>query len=197
MWHPCHPLVPIGASFLSDPVKIRCVNFMADTLKFWTVGSKSLFNCKKVQNYGRTYWCGPALRVCFANTHSLNSTYLVLRPRQVEYECALYSLPLWGKGRKSETKSCLFQRVPFFFLFLQKDDGINSILLTVLLALFADRTDWARCCCLQQPSCRITHLEPFPPASPLGVHPELVALVFLLNSSFLLLSPVHERTKGI
>ena len=197
MWHPCHPLVPIGASFLSDPVKIRCVNFMADTLKFWTVGSKSLFNCKKVQNYGRTYWCGPALRVCFANTHSLNSTYLVLRPRQVEYECAFFFPPSLGKRKKVRDEEVSFPESAGFFLFLQKDDGINSILLTVLLALFADRTDWARCCCLQQPSCRITHLESFPPASPLGVHPELVALVFLLNSSFLLLLLVHERTSGI
>ena len=185
------------AIFIRSLIRIDCVNYMAYLHKYWAVGSKSLFNCKKVQNYGRTYWCGPALRVCFANTHRWTrptSSYVLDRSNTNVH---FFSLPLWGKGRKSETKRCLFQRVPFFFLFLQKDDGINSILLTVLLALFADRTDWARCCCLQQPSCRITHLEPTPPASLLGVHPELVALVFRLNSSFFLLSPVHERTKGI
>ena len=49
--------------------------------------------------------------------------------------------PYLGKRKKVRDEEVSFPESAVFFLFLQKDDGINSILLAVLLALFADRTD--------------------------------------------------------
>ena len=82
-------------------------------------------------------------------------------------------------GEKEESqRQCgvLFRKFLFFFSSTERC-WKKTILLTVLLALLPTGRIEQNGCCLQQPFCRITHLEPNT-SDYFHVLPELVALAF-------------------